>query len=208
MEQKNAPIKERIMYFLDSQNIKKADFFRLTGISPSGFKGKGLESEIGGDNLTKFVSAYPQINLRWLLLGELPMIREGSNIPVIQINETIGFQNGVFNVHNHLVLDYLSNAEFSGKGIEFVTEITGDAMSPVYNHGDRLCCKVIDPSGFIQWNMPHIIITASQGTVYRKIRKSNEVDSLLLVAENPDYESFDIPKSEITGIALIIGILR
>lgn len=208
MEQKIATIKERIIYFLDSQNIKKLDFFKRAGIAASGFRSSGLESEIGGDNLIKFINSFPEINLRWLLLGEEPMIQKGSNIPVIQINETIGFQNGVFNVHNHLVLDYLSNAEFSGKGIEFVTEITGDAMSPVYNHGDRLCCKVIDPSGFIQWNMPHIIITASQGMVYRKIRKSNEVDSLLLVAENPEYESFDIPKSEITGIALIIGILR
>jgi len=50
---KNLTIKDRILYFLENQGIKKTDFYEKTDISASNFKGAGLNSELGGDKIVK-----------------------------------------------------------------------------------------------------------------------------------------------------------
>lgn len=65
-------IKERILIFLDLKEIKRAAFYRETGISASTFKGVGLKSDLGVDKLVKILIAYPELNnyLLWLIKGE------------------------------------------------------------------------------------------------------------------------------------------
>ena len=50
------PIKQRVIDFIADQNIKKVDFFNTTDISASNFKGKGMESELGGDKIAKILT--------------------------------------------------------------------------------------------------------------------------------------------------------
>ena len=68
-------IKERILSFLESQGIKKVDFFEATGIQSSNFKGKNMSSRPGGDMLVKVLTIYPQLSAEWLLRGEGNMIK-------------------------------------------------------------------------------------------------------------------------------------
>ena len=65
-------IKERILIFLEIKGIKRASFYKETGISASTFKGVGLKSDLGVDKLVKILIAYPELNnhLIWLLKGE------------------------------------------------------------------------------------------------------------------------------------------
>ncbi|NML56897.1 hypothetical protein [Chryseobacterium cheonjiense] len=64
--------KERILIFLETNNIKKESFYRETGISASNFKGAGLKSDLGVDKLAKILRVYPDLNdnLVWLITGE------------------------------------------------------------------------------------------------------------------------------------------
>lgn len=68
-------IKEKILSFLESQGIKKVDFFEATGIQSSNFKGKNMSSQLGGDMLVKVLTIYPQISAEWLLRGEGNMLK-------------------------------------------------------------------------------------------------------------------------------------
>jgi hypothetical protein len=68
-------IKERILFYIESQNIIKANFFKKTDIAASNFKGSGLKSEIGGDKIVKILSEYPDLNPEWLLTGEGEMLK-------------------------------------------------------------------------------------------------------------------------------------
>lgn len=68
-------IKERILSFLESQGIKKVDFFEATGIQSSNFKGKNMSSQPGGDMLVKVLTIYPQLSAEWLLRGEGNMLK-------------------------------------------------------------------------------------------------------------------------------------
>ena len=68
-------IKERILAFLDFKGIKKVDFFDATSIKDSNFKGKNLQSQIGGDMIVKILTTYPDLSAEWLLTGRGAMIK-------------------------------------------------------------------------------------------------------------------------------------
>ena len=50
---KISTIKRRILQFIDFKGITKEEFYKKTEISSSNFKGKNLESEIGGEKIVK-----------------------------------------------------------------------------------------------------------------------------------------------------------
>lgn len=72
---KNLTIKDKILYFIENQGIKKTEFFKKTQISASNFKGAGLNSELGGDKIVKILSEYSMLSAEWLLRNEGGMLR-------------------------------------------------------------------------------------------------------------------------------------
>lgn len=68
-------IKERILSFLESQGIKKVDFFEATSIQSSNFKGKNMSSQPGGDMIVRVLTIYPNLSAEWLLRGEGDMLK-------------------------------------------------------------------------------------------------------------------------------------
>ncbi|SHE46424.1 hypothetical protein [Chryseobacterium takakiae] len=70
--------KERILIFLEANNIKKETFYRESGISASNFKGAGLKSDLGVDKLARILRVYPDLNdnLIWLITGEGELLTE------------------------------------------------------------------------------------------------------------------------------------
>lgn len=71
-------IKERILSFLESQGIKKVDFFEATGIQSSNFKGKNMSSQPGGDMIVRVLTIYPNLSAEWLLRGEGDMLKSSA----------------------------------------------------------------------------------------------------------------------------------
>lgn len=72
-------LKEKILSFLAQIGVRKVDFFDLTGIQPSNFKGINIKSSPGGDMLVKILTSYPQLSAEWLMRGEGDMLRPSSN---------------------------------------------------------------------------------------------------------------------------------
>lgn len=83
-------IKERILSFLESQGIKKVDFFEATGIQSSNFKGKNMSSQPGGDMIVRVLTIYPNLSAEWLLRGEGDMLKSSvtKDKPKIIKNDT------------------------------------------------------------------------------------------------------------------------
>ena len=81
-----ASIKGRIIEYIENQSIKRSDFYRLTEISPSNFKGKGAISEIGGDKIAKILTSFPNLNPDWLLTGQGNMLRNSEHFEVLTDN--------------------------------------------------------------------------------------------------------------------------
>lgn len=87
-------------------------------------------------------------------------------------------------------------------------EVEGSSMYPKYNSGDIVACTIIKESNFIQWNKAHVIATTEQGIIIKRINESQNIDSLIMVSDNASYAPFEVPKEEIIGIAIVVGVIR
>ena len=216
---KISPIKENILYYIDNQNIKKEDFYKKTGISASNFKGPGLKSEIGGDKIVKILSIYNNISSEWLLTGKGPMLKEptpeemnlkpmADALPLVMPTAIGGYGNSAFNFTDRDVKEYYVIPKFRHKQVDFMIEVEGSSMYPKYNSGDVVACRIIKDSKFIQWNKAHVVATREQGIIIKRIKPSDNKDTLLMVSDNQSYDPFEVPKEEIEGLAIVVGVVR
>jgi SOS-response transcriptional repressor LexA len=212
-------IKENILQYIDNQSIVKEDFYRKTGISASNFKGSGLKSEIGGDKIVKILTCYPNINSEWLLTGKGPMLKadipiaivtKETNVgfPFVSVTALGGFGSNDFAIMQQDIKEYYVIPKFKHKKIDFMLEVEGSSMYPKYNSGDVVACTIIKESSFIQWNKAHVIATKEQGIIIKRLKKSDTEGSLIMVSDNKSYESFEVIKEDINGIALVVGVIR
>ena len=156
------------------------------------------------------------INPHWLLTGEGKMLNEEEKnssaqpseegIPLISLEAAAGFGNGAFSVSNEDIMGRYVVPDFVG--IDFMLRVKGSSMYPKYSSGDVIACRVIREISFIQWNKVYVIITREQGMLCKRIKKAENANQLLIVSDNKDYDPFEIDRSEITGIALVIGTIR
>lgn len=70
-EQKISPIKQRILQFADTLNVSKREFYLQIGVSRG-----TLESKTGitEDVLAKFIAAFPDVSIEWLIQGKGDML--------------------------------------------------------------------------------------------------------------------------------------
>lgn len=126
--------------------------------------------------------------------------------PLVSQDAMAGFGNAEFSIKEEDIQGKYIVPDFNG--IDFMIRVKGSSMYPKYSSGDIVACRIIQESAFIQWNKTYVIATREQGILCKRLRKSEMADHLLAVSDNKDYPPFDIPRVEITGIALIIGTIR
>lgn len=93
------------------------------------------------------------------------------------------------------------------KGSDYLITVIGSSMYPKYNNGDIVACKHLSLNTFFQWNKVYVINT-EQGVLVKRICKSDSDDFVTIVSDNKDYNSFELPKSEILSIAIVTGVIR
>ena len=74
---KISPIKERILYFVETLGISKRRFYERINVSRGTLES---ESSITEEILTRFLAAYPDISETWLLTGEGEMLKKSKNM--------------------------------------------------------------------------------------------------------------------------------
>lgn len=75
-----APIKRRVVEFIENQQIEKKFFFKNLGVASSNFRGQALYSEVSADIIAKILSLYPNSNAEWFLLGNGEMLKANTVI--------------------------------------------------------------------------------------------------------------------------------
>lgn len=173
--------------------------------------------------LLKVVENYPLYNPAWILTGQGSMLLKDSNfsniksdeistvskgIPLVEVKAVGGFGNSDFSITSQDVKEYYVIPKFKHKQIDFMIEVEGSSMYPKYNSGDIVACKVIRDSKFLQWNKTHVLATKEQGIIIKRLKEHQSEDVLTLVSDNESYPPFHVPKDEITGIALVVGVIR
>ena len=133
-------------------------------------------------------------------------IEDKKGIPLVGIEAIGGFGNSDFMIKESDILGRYIIPDFDK--IDFMIRVKGESMYPKYSSGDVVSCRTLKESSFIQWNKVHIIATREQGILIKRIKPCKDKYALTAISENNDYPPFDIPKNEITGIALVIGVIR
>lgn len=88
---------------------------------------------------------------------------------------------------------------------DFTILVRGESMAPEYQSGDEVACLYVRESTYTQWGRVHVLDT-TQGVVIKRIYDRG--DMVLCKSDNPRYEDFSIPKSEVFNVALVIGLIR
>lgn len=211
--------KEKILQFIDYKGISKNKFYIKTGIS-NGVLDK--KSSLSMNTVEKIYSAYPEINPEWLITGEGEMIKSMSTnelnesaavynktektIPLISVEAVARLTADSISISEQDTIANYSIPDFIN--VDFMIRINESSMSPKYNSGDIVACRIINQETFIQWNKVHVIATKEQGVLVKRLKKGKDNKFLLAISDNKNYDSFEIPKDEIVNIALITGVIR
>ena len=84
----SAPIKGRVIQFIEYQKLEKKNFFEKLDVASSNFRGRALYSEISADVIAKILSLYPDCNAEWLLLGNGDMLKNEIKKETASANNT------------------------------------------------------------------------------------------------------------------------
>lgn len=187
-------------------------------------KARKGESDIGKKAIEKILNYYQDLSRVWLLTGEGEMCKKqfikaepdttqppanaGRPIPLVSQTAVAGFGNNDFAIAEQDVKEYYLVPKFKHCHIDFMIEVTGSSMYPKYNSGDVVACTIIRESRFIQWNKCHVIATKEQGILVKRLLPGDDSSHIKAVSDNKDYPPFDIPIDEITGIAIVAGVIR
>lgn len=216
--------KDRILYLSEIKEVSKQVFFKKINASYGNFTGESKNSEPSNKIIKEILLNYTDVNPIWLVTGEGEMLKSKEDkiileridnfslelqtdnlVPIVDIEAVGGFGNANFSIEKSNIIDYCSIPAFKGKKVDFMIPVRGQSMSPKYCSGDLVACKIISDNTFIQWNEIHVIATREQGILLKRIKKSEKEGYLEAISDNTDYPAFNIPESEITGIALVIG---
>ena len=137
-----------------------------------------------------------------------PSKKSPDAIPLVSVKAVGGFYGKDFAISERDVEAYYVIPKFRNLNVDFMIEVIGDSMMPRLFPGDIIACSIINNPRFIQWNKTHLIATEEQGLIVKRLRKSDKNDSLLAVSDNVDYDPFDIPINDISGLARVVGVIH
>lgn len=202
-------IQERILQYLEYKGVSKYKFYQKTGLS-NGFLDKN--SSIGSEKCEIICSCYPDINLEWLITGKGKMLKLEANlnpsagIPMVSVEALAGLGNTDFFISEKHVLAHYIIPEF--REAEMLVPIKGDSMLPEYPPGAVAAYKKVDHATFVQWNRVYMVGTKSNGILLKRIMPGKTKTTWSLVSDNLKYLPVEIPISDVTGVAILIGIIR
>ncbi|MBQ4392071.1 MAG: peptidase S24 [Prevotella sp.] len=227
--EKITEISARIAEILEKEGVSRNDFASKLGYSRSQtvYDIVNAKSAPSYDFFNRFaLSEYSEIySLDWLLTGKGEMHKEKSEkitdqdeknvahpaqnpqegIPLIPFSAMAGALTGEQTAFEYECERYVVPAF---KGADFLMPIKGVSMQPTYLSGDIVACqKVAMTSIFFQWNKPYVLDTA-QGPLVKRIKPGSDKEHVTIVSDNPEYDPFELPISEIHAVALVIGLIR
>lgn len=228
-----APIKQRIIQFIDFKGFEKKNFFENLEISASNFRSQSLFSEVGGDVIAKISSAYPEINTEWLLIGKGPMLRDEyssvvhepgevytlktdrivkeQQIPLYDIEASAGVVELFINKSSNKPIDFISIPNLPK--CDGAVYVTGDSMYPLLKSGDIVMYKELDNSidniFFGEMYLLSIDLAGEEFVTVKWVNKSEKGEEFIkIVSQNSHHQPKDIHLSKVKAMALIKASIR
>lgn len=218
----NNRVLDALNYILDANNtLTKAEFARAFDIKPAKFteilKGR---MNAGTEIMGMLVSSY-SVNPAWLLTGKGSMLLDDATehtgapatkatspsegIPLIPFSAMAGALTGEQTALEYECERYVVPAF---KDADFLMQVKGVSMQPTYLSGDIVACQRVPLFDiFFQWNKTYVLDTA-QGALIKRVKPGKDDSHILIVSDNTQYDPFELSRSDIHAVALVIGLIR
>lgn len=190
-------VQGRLKAYLAKSKISQTDFGKSIGVSAAyvGSIRKGIDPE----KLKAIATAYPDLNIDWLVYGEGEMIKtpepEGiCQVPIVPFavrgGALQGFSEGVSETDCEKIISPV-------KGAELAMEVVGDSMAPGYPAGTRVLLKKV--RAVIAWGEVYVI-DSIDGPVLKRILPTEDETVWELRSDNPNYPPFKINTENVRGV--------
>ncbi len=204
--------------------ITQSDFERKLGMS-QGVLRKALikNTHISSKWVEKISEIFP-VNIHWVATGEgNPLLEDDFlELRIRESNEEYR-TSGVTNlealplVPQSMLKDftltddtseflYYSIPDFSFKKGNFLVRLNDDSLLPRYKGGSLFICKIIEDAEII-WGKAFVICSKSGILLRRLFPKDGDTAYVNCRADNTNYPSFDLKRSDITRIHMVEGVI-
>ncbi len=205
-------IKDRVLEFIKAEEISVKRFETRASLS------NGAVSKIGDNTrrkiLDKIVSAYPQLNMNWLLTGEGEMLSKNEPKPEISYTDGVPYYDEMFECgFNELVAPNSESPEYLIKmpGYEKATlwcNASGASMEPEISNGDIIAMRRIEDFSFLPYGDIYAFITSNGMRTIKRLGRSSDPTCYRLIPTNKEYDEQDIPKSMIQIVYRVLGAMK
>lgn len=169
--------------------------------------------------LKNILRKFPDVEPVWLFTGCGKVIEDDTpnyiakaskeGVPLLPFETFAGIgDTGIEGVSFDAIEERYVIPLFDGIKIDFMIAVRGSSMYPKYSSGDVVACRLVTEVLFLQWNKVYVIDTISQGVIMKRLKKGKSDDTLVCKSDNESYGEFEIPKTDIRNIALVIGVVR
>ena len=225
-------VRIRIKNLVDFSGLTISAFAKKVGIDLQSFEKKlSGEAEFDDEDLMS-ISKSINVRLGWLLTGsgqvgllsdELRMRtaidvyraqmnnksseEEHKGIPLIPVHAMAGTLSGDSTTINSWdIEDWYTIPAF--RKSDFCIRVDGDSMEPRYCRGDIIACTRVPLTDlWFQWGKVYVVDTC-QGVLVKHVEQGSDNEHIKLVSDNPEYKPFEIPTSELYGLAIVNGLIR
>ncbi|MDI6049574.1 S24 family peptidase [Flavobacterium sp. XS2P24] len=135
--------------------------------------------------------------------NEIDYFKE-KGIPLIPVDAMAGYGAGDVQVMEYEAERFIVP---TFKGSDYLISVRGSSMYPKYNSGDIVACKHLPLDTFFQWNKVYVLDTI-QGVIIKRVCKAIKEEYVTIVSDNKSYDPFELHRSDIRSIAIVIGVIR
>ncbi|MDN3675705.1 S24 family peptidase [Flavobacterium branchiarum] len=231
MDKISAPIKQRIIKYIEFKGFEKLKYFETLGVAASNFRSSSLKSEVGGELIAKILSLNSDLSPDWLLIGKEPMIKDKKDT----LNEfqstydreqkkLIPLYDGVVTAGNYetAVLDPTREpVEMIDAGDWFrdataAMRVHGDSMYPEYKSGSIAALREVQNKRLVVYGQDYLIET-SEYRVIKRLQKSDLPQNWLACSVNEEkyestgrliHEPFDVHIDDVTRLYQVLGNVK
>lgn len=228
-----SPIKQRILKFAGTLGVSKRDFYKSIGVSRGTLESKtGITEEV----VAKFIAAYPQISIEWLMTGKGDMIHDTLPAASVIVKEPPVAAYASKNL-DACPMDRANpgatrpripfTAAAGGLSVVAQTAIAGECEQmpvipafPPYDftiviEGDSMAPRYLSGDELacrFVYDVNEInwgkpyIVDSDEGAVFKLLYDGGNV--VLCRSINPEGPTYEINKRDIHHVAAIVGYLR
>lgn len=205
-------IKDRILTFIKFEGISVRQFENTASLS------NGAVSKMGNDPRRRIIdniaTAYPQLNMDWVLTGKGEMLNDDEPQPEISYTDGVPYYDEDFILgFDEIYPTGNENPEYLIRmpGYEKATmwcNASGHSMEPEISSGDIIALQRVEDISFLPFGDVYGFITTNGMRTIKRLGRSHKEGYYRLIPTNKEYDEQEIPITKIALVYRVMGAMK